>query len=412
MSSCRTRKDGLKIQCLARIAKYIKYLDITWPCLYNSTQNKRDECRPTDRENAKSTEIFFQALSTNSCLEYINIKFENKASMDKTFCDNLLRSLGTVVKKCSNICFLSLGYHPMIRVGKIPFGKSVEKENILRDVQEFHVAWPRQKYLTQLGAGVSDQLDPDSNILGISSLNKVHSISINWTDLGPNVIESLCGRPQYCAQIQKLVLYFEKHHICCHPSRQQWAKFVELNNCVKISAVFVEDVNGVCPAASYIPNVIMVKFLECSTIDEDQFSNIMSLHKDTIESHVYVNTKGSVELHNGDDLFNISVICQNLQFVTIIGFYIGSEDLELVGSAFPKLKEIVVSKTHILTSASATNYLVPISGSKYVQLKTSISENILGKPWEALTRLPLKTLYYADSKDDELYLTGKLSTLK
>ena len=406
------RRDGARAEFLCKIARYIRYLKVIWPhpwVLDQRNVKRIDNIRPIDKGIANSLTIFFQALSHNTCLKSLILKLENFGSLDVNFSSVVIECLCKVFKSCRGLEIISLGHHPQI------IWNEISSEAKYETVQELHISCAEEMLNSS-----SPNREKSTSVLvsfcDLQSFTKLRILSINWSHITPNVIQSLCNRSMSATALEKLVIYLNKQHYNCnesyHPSEQQWKKLTSLNPQLKICLVILNALTTLCSAVrNIVGNVHMLKFLECDEINEAPFSNLMNWFKDTLKAHVYVSTKRPIDLPNGERLYEHAMVCSNLQYLSILGYYIEDSDLLAIACSFPKLEHLHVTKSHILTFALATTYMVPISGTKYAKFQTQMSEH-MKKPWSALTSLPLDELFFTEGRDDDFYLTGKLSNIK
>ena len=409
-----TRKDGARSEFFSEIACYIKYLEITWP--YPWTIDQRNlkhvsNTRPVDKDIANNLKVFFQALSKNTCLKSVIIKFENSASHDEQFCDVVAHCLSKILINCRGLEFVSFGYHPLITWMKLA---SVTARVLqLSNVEELHISSPTSIAPFEASNKLGSLQLCKNDVCNFKDYNKLRTLSINWIDVTPDLIGSLCAREGNATSMQKLIIYLHKHencHLDKHPSKEEWQKFTSLNPNLKISFVILKELVGVCASVkNIVGNVHMLKFLECDEIPETPYSNLMTWFQKTLEAHVYVSTKKPIDLTNGESLYGHALVCKNLKYISILGYYIEDSDLLTVAQSFPKLEQLTVTKAHILTSALATVYMVPVSGAKYTRFQAQMS-GYLKKPWKALTNLPFDQLFFTEGKDDEFYLTGRFNS--
>ena len=406
-----TRKDGVKSEFLSKIAHCIKYLEIVWPhpwLVDQQNKKQRDSVRSVDKDIANNLTIFFQALGQNTCLKSLVLKFENAESVDDHFCAVVTDSVRQILTTCKRLEFISLGHHSKITWKKI--STKARQEILLENVQELHISC--LEINDSLKSNKREQIPEmcEHAFLHFKQLNKIRVLGINWSDITPNLINSLCNRNSGASRMQKLVIYLQNHGNCrenCHPCEEQWQKFTSLNPELKICFVILNALTTICPAVRNIAgNVHMLKFMECGEINEAPLSNLMNWFQDTLEAHIYISMKKAIDLPNGECLYEHACVCKNLKYLSILGYYIEDNDLLALAQSFPKLEHLIVTKAHILTFALATMYMVPISGTKYTQFQAQMSE-YMKKPWKALTSLPFHQLYYTEGKDDEFYLTGK-----
>ena len=404
-----TRKDGVRSEFLSKVACYVKYLDITWPhpwILDKRNLKQIGNTRPVDKDIANNLIIFFQALSQSSCLKSLIIKFENAGSHDEQFCDVVNHSISRILTNCRGLEFLSTGYPPKLTWMK---ATSLAANDIkLSNIRDLH---------TSCSKPTDEPLDKQScenEFCNFKCFNKLQTLSINWIDITSSLIDSLCTRGNNASKIQKLMIHLHTHNNCQenrHPSEEQWQKFTAMNPNLKITLIILKSLTDICSAVkNIVGNVHMVKFLECDEIQAAPFSNLMNWFQNTLECHVYVSTKKPIDLSNGETLYVHATVCQNLKYLSIHGYYIEDNDLLAVAQSFPKLEQLIVTKAHILTFALATMYMVPVSGAKYTHFQAQMSRH-LKKPWRALASQPFDQLFFTEGKDDEFYITGKISCI-
>ena len=375
-----TRRDGAKLEFLSRIATYIKYLEISWPhpwLLDQRNIKQKENVRPVDKDIAKNLTIFFQALRQNSCLKSLVLKIENAGSSEDHFCDVVTDCMREIFTNCRKLEFISFGHHSKITWKKI-LSTAEKQEMLLENVRELHISFP--EFDNSLKSNKEEKNNSgmcQQEFLHFKQFSKLQVLSINWSDITPDLINALSSRDRSASRMQKLVIYLQKHENCnenYHPHEEQWQKLTSLNPQMKICLVILNSLTTICSAVrNIVGNVHMLKFLECSEINEAPFSNLMNWFQETLEAHIYVSTKKPIDLPNGERLYEHACVCRNLRYLSILGYYIEDNDLLAVAQSFPKLEQLIVTKAHILTFALATAYIVPISGAKFTQFQAQMS---------------------------------------
>ena len=272
------------------------------------------------------------------------------------FCEAVNQSLSKILACCRGLEFVSFGHHPKLTLMKAtPLAAANETQ--LANIKELHISCP------ELESASEKEEYYKQEFYNFKCFNKLQTLSINWNDITTSLIDSLCNRENNASKMQKLMIYLHRHENCQedkHPSEEQWQKLTSMNSNLKISIVIIKSLTGLCPAVkNIVGNVHMVKFLECDEIQADPFSNLMNWFQDTLEAHVYVRTKKPIDLSNGETLYEHATVCQNLKYLSILGYYIEDNDLLAVVRSFPKLDQLIVTKAHILTFALATMYFGP-----------------------------------------------------
>ena len=265
----RTRKDGAKLEFLSRIATYTKYLEISWPHPWLLDQRntiQKENIRPVDKDIANNLTIFFQALRQNTCLKSLVIKFENAGSLDDHFCDVVTDCMREIFTNCRKLEFISFGHLSKITWKKI--STTVAKQEILlENLRELHISFP--EFDNSLKSNKEQQYNSEmcqqTFLLHFKQFSKLQVLSINWSDITPDLINALSSRDSSASRMQKLIIYLQKHENCnenFHPHEEQWQKLTSLNPHMKICLVILNSLTTICPAVRNIAgNVHMLKFL-------------------------------------------------------------------------------------------------------------------------------------------------------
>ena len=324
---------GCDLYC--RMAASIKHLEVMWQ------GRKRNRF---DHNTAGKLVTFFRALSDNNfCLRLLIVKFEKEGTFAA-----VSKSIKKILVNCQQLERLSFGEHWVITFKNVI--SLTQGTGQLKNLRELHMV--EDKTIAQGEA-----------VLTFETLTLLHTLSISWTEVTPQLLESLSRRQG--VTMEKLVLYVYAH-LCRrrHPSVEQWKKFTLANPKLRITLVITSN-SLMCPDVFNIHgNVWMLKIL-------DDFCPVNMIHKfkGTLEALVFVNTRRPLDWEviflGSRDI----AVCQNTKYLSITGYFIRAEKLLSLAKAFPELERLTATKAHIVAPAEATQYDIPISGANLTRFE-------------------------------------------
>ena len=240
-------------------------------------------------------------------------------------------------------------------------------------------------------------------------MTALKELTIDWCNVSPGVIQ---GFACSASSLNKLNIIMSAHNCSpsAHPSESDWDEFARVHVDVRISVTFVRQLCGACDSLELIrPTIHVLKVLECSYIDPDDYTRLLHGQRDSLQALVHVGIWDSIELVTAPALWPPVSACQAIKHLAFIGHFILDEILLFLVSRFD-LETLVITRPHVMVFAEASPYLVPTSAGKYHQFKQDMS-TILKRPWEATSQVPLEGFYFAEGKDDSVYMTGSWQSL-
>ncbi len=405
----KSRQDSCDLHFIRSFVHLAKVVHIHWPLPEGTnTRGKGKDAAQKKRQII----YFFRALEDCTRLHELIIRLEHSEAFNKDFAAPIMKSLTVVLPHNPYLTILSFGCNGLI----VPVRcMALLHDSSRRNMQQLHVAsvdlFEENNYFDMEDDHNSTRLSPFSNV-PVSYFSQFHhltNLSMDWACLSAEVLQGLNARDSSTVPLNKLSLYVKEHDCYSrgiyHPLDDEWQTFAARNPDVCINLVFVQKVVGACDALGLIkPGISLVKILECTEIDPQEFGKAVIPHKDTIQGLIHVGTWDSIELESGPELWQYVSLFTNIKYLSFIGhFILDTVFLFLVSHFMPTT--FVVSKPHVLTLAEATEYLLPLSPSQYRTFRENVS-TVLGKPWEALPKVPFEGFYFSEGKDDTLYYNG------
>ena len=402
-----SKRSAQACSFLTSCIQYVKHLEVLWS---SAPRKDRLRLRTSDLENRTAVADVISSIKTSSLLHTLKLYLDNPCSLDAEFINLVHCEIQQVLKENPRLQYLSFGCHqlamPEAVLDYIERGANIQQLH-LASVPPLYRSQQRNHDMTNGKSFLSN----DSSCQKVLEMNNLTDLSLDWKYVTGPLLDAL-NRRTSPVPFKSFQVFFSHAHTCyadSHPALEQWEIFRKDHPDTILYLVFVYTVDGLCSGLQYIRMRTVVKLVENQQIQLDNFQRVIDWHCSRIEGLVFVNTMSS-PVYDPASIMPLAAVlrsCSKVSRLSIIGRFIPSEAVLWMLQNF-SLQELIVSKSHILTSAEASNYLVPISASKYTDFCREAS-NFLGRSWHAMTTQPFKHMnayYFSDGIDNSLHLKG------
>ena len=415
-----------KLAFLTKFAKHTTSLEFCWRMNTNRSKSSKFN-RDNHVASIQYLQTFAKVIASRPkfiCLDTLKLQLQNPLCQtnryingfhtsstvssspedDDDFCK--VYGLAYVIKKIlisslSNMRYFSSGFNKGILHAHV-FDFYLENRDTPLIMNDLHIGTMNTEAVKQasLFSFVSQPV-----VALFQRLCALKYLTIDWDQMCSRLLQALIDRTNH-QPLSQLILIMHKHSQCSqkekkHPTSLQWQLFVNNNVNLEVCLTFHLLFGGVCSSVKDIRNVCYLKVIECPSVPSEIFYKLIGYHRQSIHGIAFVNSQSPSNYHNADALWVSVCLCENMRYLSLIGYYLEEIDLLTIATKYTsRMKKFLVTKNHIVRIAEATNYLIPVSDVKTIEKSVS---KVLCRPWKLMKTFKQPTLYYTDGKDNDIF---------